>query len=233
MKGQEWPHVVVHLADADQYPHRLADDVEEERRLFHVAITRASGHVTIVTGAHPSPFVAELTTEPSAGRVVSSHRPEPTSKPSTRTTSTGDDPAADLDADGQRRFAALRDLRNDLRDGKPAYVVFDNKTLAAIARTAPTTLRELGRISGVGPAKLERYGNAVIELIADMSAGLRLALIGRGAAAAQSSVAGYGEGCEWCVGESPSARASALAREDARLDVLRGDSRRDRADCHG
>ena len=62
-------------------------------------------------------------------------------------------------------------LRNDLRDGKPAYVVFDNKTLAAIARTAPTTLRDLGRISGVGPAKLERYGNAVIELIADLSTG--------------------------------------------------------------
>ncbi len=171
VKGQEWPHVVVHLADADQYPHRLADDVEEERRLFHVAITRASARVTIVTGAHPSPFVAELTTEPSVGRVVSSHRPEPVSKPSTRTSSTGDDPAADLDAEGQRRFAALRDLRNDLRDGKPAYVVFDNKTLAAIARTAPTTLRDLGRISGVGPAKLERYGNPVIELIANMSAG--------------------------------------------------------------
>ena len=63
------------------------------------------------------------------------------------------------------RFAALRDLRNDLRDGKPAYVVFDNKTLAAIARQAPTTLRDLGRISGVGPAKLERYGDAVIALM--------------------------------------------------------------------
>ena len=46
--------------------------------------------------------------------------------------------------------------------------MFDNKTLAAIARTAPTTLRDLGRISGVGPAKLERYGNAVIELIANV-----------------------------------------------------------------
>ena len=170
VKGQEWPHVVVHLADADQYPHRLADDVEEERRLFHVAITRASTHVVIVTGAHPSPFVAELTTEPSIDRVVSSHRPEPVAKPAARTSSTGDDPAVDLDADGQRRFAALRDLRNVLRDGKPAYVVFDNKTLAAIARTAPTTLGELGRITGVGPAKLERYGNAVIALIADMSA---------------------------------------------------------------
>jgi superfamily II DNA helicase RecQ len=78
------------------------------------------------------------------------------------------DPGADLDEAGQRRYAALRDLRNELRDGKPAYVVFDNKTLAAIARQAPTTLRDLGRISGIGPAKLERYGEAVIALIATL-----------------------------------------------------------------
>jgi DNA helicase II / ATP-dependent DNA helicase PcrA len=166
VKGQEWPHVIVHLADAQQYPHRLADDVEEERRLFHVAVTRARRHATIVTGAHPSPFVAELTTDPSPQRpVVSSHRPEPVARTSSRSTSGGADPAADLDAAGQARFAALRDLRNDLRDGKPAYVVFDNKTLAAIARQAPTTLRDLGRIAGVGPAKLERYGDAVIALM--------------------------------------------------------------------
>ena len=174
VKGQEWPHVVVHLADVDQYPHRLAEDVEEERRLFHVAITRASSHATIVTGAHPSPFVAELTTEPSADpqqrRVVSSHRPAPAAV-STRSTPKRGDPAADLDAAGQQRFAALRDLRNDLRDGKPAYVVFDNKTLAAIAAAAPTSLRDLGRISGVGPAKLERYGDAVVALMCRMTVG--------------------------------------------------------------
>jgi DNA helicase-2/ATP-dependent DNA helicase PcrA len=164
VKGQEWPHVVVHLADAEQYPHRLADDVEEERRLFHVAITRASRHATIVTGPRPSPFVAELTTEPSETRVVSSHRPEPAAT-RVRSATVSSDPAADLDDAGQQRFAALRDLRNELRDGKPAYVVFDNKTLAAIARQAPTTLRDLGRISGVGPAKLERYGDAVISLM--------------------------------------------------------------------
>ena len=166
VKGQEWPHVVVHLADAEQYPHRLADDVEEERRLFHVAITRASRHAAIVTGARPSPFVAELTTEPSEARVVSSHRPEPAAtRTRSSSSSTSGDPAADLDAAGQQRFSALRDLRNELRDGKPAYVVFDNKTLVAIARQAPTTLRDLGRISGVGPAKLERYGEAVIALM--------------------------------------------------------------------
>ena len=39
VKGKEWPVVIVHHADADQFPHRLATDVEEERRVFHVAIT--------------------------------------------------------------------------------------------------------------------------------------------------------------------------------------------------
>jgi DNA helicase II / ATP-dependent DNA helicase PcrA len=170
VKGQEWPHVVVHLADAEQYPHRLADDVEEERRLFHVAITRARRYATIVTGPRPSPFVEELTTEPSADpdrrRVVSSHRPAPpSSSPSSRSARTDGAPT-DLDAAGERRFAALRELRNDLRNGKPAYVVFDNKTLAAIARADPATLGELVRISGVGPAKLEQYGTAVIDLLA-------------------------------------------------------------------
>ncbi len=167
VKGQEWPHVVVHLADAEQYPHRLAEDVEEERRLFHVAITRASAHATIVTGPTPSPFVAELTTEPSTDPaerdVVSSHRPEPVKK---RTASASkSDPTADLDGPGQERFAALKELRNELRDGKPAYVVFDNKTLVSIARMEPKTKAELAKISGVGPAKLDKYGDAVTELM--------------------------------------------------------------------
>jgi DNA helicase-2/ATP-dependent DNA helicase PcrA len=166
VKGQEWPYVVVHLADVEQYPHRLADDVEEERRLFHVAITRASRLATISTGPRPSPFVAELTTEPSERRIVSSHRPEPVTTRSKRAAPT--DPLADLDPAGQQRYEALRELRNELRDGKPAYVVFDNKTLAAIARQAPTSLAELSRISGIGPAKLEKYGDAVIALVTTM-----------------------------------------------------------------
>ena len=167
VKGQEWPHVVVHFVDDEQYPHRLAEDVEEERRLFHVAITRCSTHATIVTGPRPSPFVAELTDEPSERRIVSSHRPEPVpARRGASAASATDDVAASLDAAGLARFEALKELRNELRDGKPAYVVFDNKTLVAIARTVPSTLTELSRISGVGPAKLERYGDAVITLLA-------------------------------------------------------------------
>ena len=167
VKGQEWPHVVVHHADAEQYPHRLAEDVEEERRLFHVAITRASKHATIITGPDPSPFVAELTNEPSPDRVISSHRPEPVAAAAKKLKKT--DPTADLDAGAAARFERLKTLRTELAAGKPAYVVFDNKTLAAIARTAPTTKQDLARISGVGPAKLDKYGDAFVELIATLN----------------------------------------------------------------
>ena len=98
---------------------------------------------------------------------MSSHRPEPAAaRRASPSASTSDDVAASLDAAGLARFEALKELRNELRDGKPAYVVFDNKTLVAIARTVPSTLTELSRISGVGPAKLERYGEAVIALLA-------------------------------------------------------------------
>jgi len=61
VKGREWPHVVVHDASAGLLPHRLASDMEEERRIFHVALTRGSSTVIVVAGEAPSPFLAELT----------------------------------------------------------------------------------------------------------------------------------------------------------------------------
>ncbi|MFK8026028.1 MAG: ATP-dependent helicase [Ilumatobacter sp.] len=167
VKGQEWPHVVVHHVDAEQYPHRLAEDVEEERRLFHVAITRASQHVTVVTGPAPSPFVDELTNEPSERRIVSTHRAEPAAAPTKKTAKAGD-PTADLGTAAAARFERLKMLRTELAAGKPAYVVFDNKTLAAIARVAPASKQELSKISGVGPAKLDKYGDAFVALIATL-----------------------------------------------------------------
>ncbi|HAS10006.1 MAG TPA: hypothetical protein DCS55_05715, partial [Acidimicrobiaceae bacterium] len=61
VKGREWPHVVVFGADAGIFPHRLAEDVEEERRVFHVAITRGIEAVTVLADDdRPSPFLAEL-----------------------------------------------------------------------------------------------------------------------------------------------------------------------------
>jgi len=50
VKGREWPHVVVHHATAGLLPHRLAEDLEEERRVFHVALTRCSISTSIIAG---------------------------------------------------------------------------------------------------------------------------------------------------------------------------------------
>jgi superfamily II DNA helicase RecQ len=61
-------------------------------------------------------------------------------------------------------FSALRAWRAERAkvDEVPAYVVFPNTTLAEIADRRPRTLAELARIPGVGPTKLERYGEDVL-----------------------------------------------------------------------
>ncbi len=60
VKGREWPHVVLHHVTEGLLPHRLADDVEEERRVFHVGLTRCRASVSVVPGEPPSSFLAEL-----------------------------------------------------------------------------------------------------------------------------------------------------------------------------
>jgi superfamily II DNA helicase RecQ len=50
-------------------------------------------------------------------------------------------------------------------DGVPAFVVFHDSTLQAIAERRPSSLPELSRIDGLGPVKLERYGGEVLEIL--------------------------------------------------------------------
>ena len=165
VKGQEWPFVVVHSASDTQFPHRLADDLEEERRVFHVALTRAARHVTIVAPDPPSPFVAELTTE---GRPPP---PEPTALAApvaarTRTArAVKATPAGGEEA--ERLRAALKSRRRDLAAGKPAYTVFDDTTLEHLVERRPATLAELARVPGMGPKRLERFGDEILVLIED------------------------------------------------------------------
>ncbi|MEQ1872463.1 MAG: ATP-dependent DNA helicase UvrD2 [Ilumatobacteraceae bacterium] len=155
VKGQEWPFVIVHHADADQFPHRLADDVEEERRLFHVAITRASRDVLVVPSDKPSPFISDCSTEPSLKpetRVVETAKPAKSApKPAT-----ADTPL----------FEELRALRLRLAAGKPAFIVFPDSVLRDIAATRPTSLDQLSAIKGLGPTKLQQYGAAILEAVA-------------------------------------------------------------------
>jgi ATP-dependent DNA helicase RecQ len=66
-------------------------------------------------------------------------------------------------------FEALRAWRSAeaKEQGVPAYIVFGDATLRGIAVTKPTTLAELGAISGVGEKKLEQYGDALLAVVAE------------------------------------------------------------------
>jgi ATP-dependent DNA helicase RecQ len=75
--------------------------------------------------------------------------------------------AADLTDDQQELFKQLRAWRaaTAREHSVPAYVVFHDATLAELARACPQTMEALGRISGVGEKKRERYGEALLELL--------------------------------------------------------------------
>jgi ATP-dependent DNA helicase RecQ len=74
--------------------------------------------------------------------------------------------AATLDADAQKRFEALKAWRGEVarEHNLPAYVIFHDATLAAIAERAPATLEDLQGISGIGTKKLEAYGSDVLRV---------------------------------------------------------------------
>jgi ATP-dependent DNA helicase RecQ len=74
----------------------------------------------------------------------------------------------DLAQDDAAVFDRLRGWRAGVakEQGVPAYVVFHDATLRAMAQAHPGTLAELAGVSGVGAAKLERYGAGVLEVLA-------------------------------------------------------------------
>lgn len=131
---------------------RAAADPAEERRLLYVGITRARRHLFLSwpleprTG--PSPFLAEL-------GVTAATRPRTPDRRPVQATS------------GGPLFDRLRDWRRERAktDGVPAYVVFHDATLAAIAEHPPTTRAALASVPGIGPTKLERYADEVLAIL--------------------------------------------------------------------
>jgi ATP-dependent DNA helicase RecQ len=76
-------------------------------------------------------------------------------------------PILDERPETQSLFSALRAWRKDQASIQkvPPYVIFHDKTLLDIARVRPATLDALGRASGVGQGKLDRYGAAVLDVV--------------------------------------------------------------------
>jgi ATP-dependent DNA helicase RecQ len=74
---------------------------------------------------------------------------------------------ASLDSQGERRYLALKAWRAEVANehNLPAYVIFHDATLAAIAECAPQSLDDLQGISGIGAKKLEAYGHEVLRVI--------------------------------------------------------------------
>jgi DNA helicase-2/ATP-dependent DNA helicase PcrA len=143
-KGLEFEVVLLPRVEEKELPHKQArtpDDVDEERRLFYVGLTRAKRLLAVTWVKKPSRFLAEL--------------------------SVGKKPKAAVEQpEGFEALKAWR-LARARAEEIPAYVVFHNTTLAEIAARRPTSLADLAAVPGVGPAKLERYGQEVLDALAE------------------------------------------------------------------
>ena len=218
-KGLEWDHVLVFGADSGSMPHALSDDIEEERRVFHVAITRGRESVTVLSDKdRQSRFLAEL--EGKAPVVADAPESKPPPRRARRedvglSVSLGDlisvpgghegvvieieangvlvrlgeggaemliswgerisrdgrtgELAHGLDTDASElvdRLKAWR-LERARSQGVPAFVVFNDRTLEAIVSARPSSPEDLLEVPGIGPAKLEAYGDDLLDLLAD------------------------------------------------------------------
>ena len=94
--------------------------------------------------------------------------PRPTAKAKDRKTARTQ-VAQDMTPEAQALFEALRGKRLELARAQdlPPYVIFHDRTLAEMAAARPTSLDDLSQISGVGQAKLARYGDDFLAVIAD------------------------------------------------------------------
>ncbi len=177
IKGKEWGHVLVVGATAGLLPHRLSDDVEGERRVFHVAITRA-GTQAVVLGdtAAPSPFLAELDAPGVPAPPAPPARARADRRPGSdrrATTPSGDTSSGEQGGPRGPVEEALRAWRSAVAraEGVPAYVVLNDRELAAIAERSPRTLAELARCKGMGPIRLERWGDVILGVIEEAAPG--------------------------------------------------------------
>jgi DNA helicase-2/ATP-dependent DNA helicase PcrA len=185
-KGLEWDAVFLAGMHDGAMPltHATTDaETEEERRLLYVGMTRARERLLLSWAAArapggrgnrpPSRFLEDLL--PAEAQAASA-RPKqrraahcrecgkPLSTAVEKKRGRCADCPASYDEELFERLRAWRKQRAD-EDSVPAFVVFTDATLQLIAEQRPTSPAALLRISGVGPAKLERYGEGLLEVV--------------------------------------------------------------------
>lgn len=165
VKGQEWDHVVLFGLTDGISPHRLADDLEEERRIVHVGITRGRRRVVVLgDGVRPSRFLDEL--EGRDPPVRASVRPV------VATPATARRPPVAIVPGDPVVSAALKAWRTEKarQEGKPPYIYLTDSLVEAIANKQPTTLFELRALPGIGPKKLDEYGEDLLAIVREATA---------------------------------------------------------------
>ena len=196
-KGLEWDAVFVCGVQEGSMPivHAIAADsaeaIEEERRLLYVALTRARLHLKVSWSRARNPgqrasrkasrFLAQVAPETATEAAIdrAPRRRRGKSGPAScsvcggalataaerRTGHCADCPVAYDEA----LFERLREWRKERAsaDSVPAFVVFTDATLQAIAERTPADEQGLLAVNGVGRAKVEKYGEAVLALVAD------------------------------------------------------------------
>ena len=169
VKGLEWDRVVVVGVTDGLVPHRLAEDDEEERRVLHVAITRCRHRVVVLADAsRPSAFLDELDGSAAARRPARVASADVTPMPKTKGTKRSPKaPLPELEPDEARVEEALRAWRLERcrADDVPAYIVASNAVLQAIAIRRPKTPAQLLEVDGIGPTKLDLYGDEILALL--------------------------------------------------------------------
>ena len=187
-KGLEWDAVFCVGVHEGMVPSVHADTplaIEEERRLFYVGITRARYTLVISWASarkpggrgsrRPSRFLDSLlpadhearqTARSPRDRKVARCRTckRPLAPGAERKRGRCDDCPATYDEELYEKLRAWR--TEQAGEAKvPAYVVFTDATLQAIAETKPSDPDALATVPGVGPAKLERYAEQVLALV--------------------------------------------------------------------
>ncbi|MEV7423099.1 DNA helicase RecQ [Streptomyces sp. NPDC091212] len=123
-----------------------------------------------VEGDYGTLVLTEGSGEVLGGRrpVALRREPERAAKAAREKTAKARSAPVDLPAEAVPTFEALRAWRgaSAKEQGVPAYVIFHDATLRAIAVLGPSTLAELGTVTGVGENKLAKYGEQILETLA-------------------------------------------------------------------